>query len=304
MESAKVNLLYIASSGRSGSTLLELLFGAHSQFWTMGEFYVLPFAVRLGKCGCGIPFQECSFWGPILKEMGPTVRGRSVSRFRDGYEVGRLLHFQELPFLWTRGQGTIARRNELNLFGRDNSAVLSCVLRRAREIKGPQVTWLVDASKSLYRLLWLKQSAVFNLRVIHLVKDPRSFVYSISKTKDGSVSLKRAARATVRWNTENYLFDKLFRNRFRPDEVLRIRYEKLASDTELVLKEVLGWLNLPYNQSMISEFRNTNHGIAGNPMRQRKTAIQMDEKWRQALSPAVQRLVRGVSLGLSKKYGY
>src|SRR5262249_39743105 len=159
------------------------------------------------------------------------------------------------------------------------------------EIKGPQVKWLVDASKNPYRLLWLKQSAAFNLRVIHLVKDPRAFVYSISKTGNGSVNLKQAARATARWNAENFLFDKLFRNRFSSNEVMRVRYEELASDTELILKKILGWLNLPYQDDMISEFRNTNHGVAGNPMRHRNNAIQMDEKWRRGLPHALQRLV-------------
>ena len=40
-------------------------------------------------------------------------------------------------------------------------------------IKGDQVQWLVDASKSVYRLLWLRETGLFDVRVIHLVKDPR-----------------------------------------------------------------------------------------------------------------------------------
>ena len=42
-------------------------------------------------------------------------------------------------------------------------------------IKGDQVQWLVDASKSVYRLLWLRETGLFDVRVIHLVKDPRTF---------------------------------------------------------------------------------------------------------------------------------
>src|SRR5207244_4638728 len=101
-----------------------------------------------------------------------------------------------------------------------------------------------------------------------------------------------------------YLFDKLFRNRFRENEVLRVRYEDLASEPERVLKEILCWLSLPYHEGMVSDFRNINHGIAGNPMRHRKNAIQVDEKWRRGLSPAMQGLVRRLSSGLVKKYGF
>src|SRR5262245_42723974 len=259
---AKINLLYVASSGRSGSTLLELLIGAHRRIWTLGEFRVLPFAVQSGTkpCGCGTTVKDCPFWGPILEQTAPVALGRSISRFRDGYDVGRLFHLHELPFFWSRKDGGHKRRGELQQFGSDNASVLDSVLRRAREVKGPEVTWLVDASKNLYRLLWLKQSDCFNLRVIHLVKDPRAFAYSISKRDDGSVNHRGLARATFRWNAENYLFEQLFKNCFADGEVLRIKYEDLAGDTEAVLGKICSWLGLAYDENMVGEFRNTNHG--------------------------------------------
>jgi len=307
MTTEKIRLVYIGSSGRSGSTLLELIFGAHPQLWTLGEFYVLPFAIESAakQCGCGTLVSECPFWGSIVKETMPIIRGPSIRRFRDGYDVGRLFHFAEFPSIWSRNGSWSSRRGaELEQFAKDNAAVMGAALTKARQLKGAQVRFLVDASKSLYRLLWLKQSGAFDLRVIHLVKDPRAFAYSMSKRQDGSVNRKQAARAALRWNAENYLFDKLFRNRFTENEVLRIRYEDLASNPKTVLQNMLGWLELPYDENMVSDFRCVNHGIAGNPMRQRKTGIQLDEKWRHGLSAGMQRLVRGMSRSLSKRYGF
>jgi hypothetical protein len=307
MDSEKIKLVYIGSSGRSGSTLLELILGAHPQLWTLGEFYVLPFAVESAtkQCGCGMPVGECPFWGSIIEETIPILRGPSIRRFRDSYDAGRLFHFAEFPSIWSRNGSRSNRRiAELEQFAKDNARVMGAALAKSRQLKGPQVEFLVDASKSLYRLLWLKQSGAFDLRVIHLVKDPRAFAYSMSKQQDGSVNRRRAARAALRWNAENYLFDKLFRNRFAENEVLRIRYENLASNPKAVLQETLGWLELPYDESMVADFRCINHGIAGNPMRQRKTGIQLDEKWRNGLTPGMQRLVRGISSGLSKRYGF
>jgi hypothetical protein len=303
---ARINLLYIASSGRSGSTLLELLIGAHSQLWTLGEFYVLPFALELSDkpCGCGTMVKDCPFWRPILDDSRVADRGQSIGRFRDGYDVGRLLQFRELPYIWSRKSGGPGRQAEVEQFGNDNARVLSAVLKQAREVKGPQVNWLIDASKSPYRLLWLKQCSHFNLRVIHLVKDPRAFVYSISKEDDGSMSRTRIARATFRWNAENYFFDRLFATRFGDEEVMRIQYEELARNPESVVQRIFDWLVVPYEGNVLGEFRGVNHGIAGNPMRHRKGGIKPDEKWREALSPAAQRLVRCVSSGLARKYGY
>jgi hypothetical protein len=103
---------------------------------------------------------------------------------------------------------------------------------------------------------------------------------------------------------ENYFFDKLFANRFHGEDVMRIRYEELASNTEMVLQRICGWLGLVYEENMLGDFRSINHGIAGNPMRHRKGGIKLDEKWRQALSPTIQRVVRGTSWWLSRKYGY
>ena len=38
----KIKLIYIASNGRSGSTLLDMLIGKHKSCFTLGEFQVLP----------------------------------------------------------------------------------------------------------------------------------------------------------------------------------------------------------------------------------------------------------------------
>jgi hypothetical protein len=101
----------------------------------------------------------------------------------------------------------------------------------------------------------------------------------------------------LRWNVENYLFDRLFRERFGWGEVFGVRYEG-------VLGDITAWLGLPADQGAVNGFRAGNHGIAGNPMRHESNGIRLDEKWRTELPPGVQRMVRTLSLGLSRKYGF
>jgi hypothetical protein len=304
----KLKLLYIASNGRSGSTLLEMVLGIHSRMWTTGEFYVLPFEAQASTkpCGCGQAVRECPFWGPLVEAFEPLWRRGTINRFRDWYHGGPLFRPAELARLWRLSPGVAGPTESAVLeFGVDNERLLSAVLERAREFKGPQVTWLVDASKNIYRLMWLQRSGQFDLRVIHLVKDPRAFAYSISRRKDGSVSRNRLARATMRWNIENYLFDRLLQRHFDPSAWLRIRYEDLATRTEGVLGNITDWLGVPANEPLTDRFRATvNHGVAGNPMRLETGGIRLDERWREGLTAATQKLIGMVSFAQSRRYGY
>src|SRR5690242_10887667 len=65
-----VKVLFIAGSGRSGSTLLDMLLGQINGFYSTGE---LRFIWERGfgqnqLCGCGKPFRECDFWTEVVKE--------------------------------------------------------------------------------------------------------------------------------------------------------------------------------------------------------------------------------------------
>ncbi len=61
MQKDKFKLIYIASNGRSGSTLLDLLLGTHSNIWILGEFQNLPWELIEPRqtCGCGTAVEHC-----------------------------------------------------------------------------------------------------------------------------------------------------------------------------------------------------------------------------------------------------
>ena len=305
--SDKLKILYIASSGRSGSTVLDLLLGAHAACWTLGEFYVLPWELRTHTkpCGCGRPVEECHFWGPIVAEHQGALLQGSIDRFRDSYNGGRPIRFREYRFLGSSAAAHRQRRaHQLEQYGRDNVEVLDRVLQGAGAIKGDQVQWLVDASKSVYRLLWLRETGLFDVRVIHLVKDPRTFVHSICKGTAGTGRLWMLGKATLRWNIENHLFNRLFRAHFAEHEVYRLRYEELATDPKGILREISLWLGIAADDDLAANFRGENHAIAGNPSRFESSSIRLDEKWRGELWQGTQLMVRAATLPLAKRYGF
>src|SRR5580693_3305837 len=57
-------VIYIAGSGRSGSTLLERVLGEMPDFVNVGELIDLfrRTAARGERCGCGLAFADCPFW--------------------------------------------------------------------------------------------------------------------------------------------------------------------------------------------------------------------------------------------------
>src|SRR5205807_4863009 len=113
-------------------------------------------------------------------------------------------------------------------------------------------------SKSPYRLLWLKETGQFDVRVIHLVKDPRAFVYSTCKNQHGISRTWGLGKAALRWTFENHLFERLFRSHFSGQDVMRLRYDDLATNPQGVLGQICRWLELPRDDDLSAKFRNEN----------------------------------------------
>jgi hypothetical protein len=307
MSGTKPMLLYIASNGRSGSTLLEMLLNVSPQLWTLGEFHVLPWEIRENNkpCGCGSSVERCELWGPVIAEHRDVLLRGSIDRFRRTYNVDRTLRIAELPSLLTgRLRSNPHKMAEVHRYAEENRRVLEAVRSRATQLGRSSLAWLVDASKSPYRLLWLAASGQFELRVIHLVKDPRAFAYSVSKHSTGISQAYRVARAAARWQVENRLFGVLAQQYLIADQVFQLRYEQLAAHTDETLGELADWLNIRPWSGARDVFREKNHGISGNPSRFESRGIQLDEQWKQKLPTSLQRLAFRCGRRLASQYGY
>ena len=70
-------ILYIAGSGRSGSTLLSLLLSQHPSVVNLGQIRDLYFsAARDVRCSCGEGLNRCAFWGGLVKSGGSNLGRR------------------------------------------------------------------------------------------------------------------------------------------------------------------------------------------------------------------------------------
>lgn len=188
-------------------------------------------------------------------------------------------------------------------YGQLNARYLRVVQTHAESLLGHPIAWTVDASKDPYRLFWLLESGNFDLRVIHLVKDPRAFVFSMVKTNPANLS--RVTRFAGRWVVENLHFRYLCRDPRLQGKTLLMRYEDLARDPRHELERVGDWLHLDFSPVSPHHFRAVeNHAVSGNPMRWRGGNIVLDEKWREGLPPAASRLVWCVTQFPARVLGY
>src|ERR1700684_4694430 len=65
-------VIYIAGTGRSGSTVLANILGEVEGLFAAGEVrYLWQRGLKEGRlCGCGLPVRECPVWSRVLAMAG------------------------------------------------------------------------------------------------------------------------------------------------------------------------------------------------------------------------------------------
>jgi hypothetical protein len=295
----KLPLVYILSTGRSGSTLLDVLLGAQPECWTVGEFQLLDIGVgRQLPCGCNRPLGQCDFWSPILERVRRSMRF-PIGYFRSGrHPNGKVVRWPLLPSILTGGPLPM-QRALAEAYAASNLRALE-EAKEAAEAHRDRVAWLIDASKDPYRLLWLQASGHFDIRVIHLVRRPEGFVANMMRTA-GAQGTGAVIRYAGRWLVDNLIGVALLWRMFWPEAVRRVRYEDLATDPEGTLGRICAWLEVPFDPERVHTTRfDVNHGVAGNRPRWEAMPVIFQETWRATMPPAHIRLIGLVTAPLQR----
>ena len=122
---------------------------------------------------------------------------------------------------------------------------------------------------------------LFDLRVIHLVRDIRSWLPQRVRSARSEGKHFSSCRNAFRWIYVNQKFSNVFRKSGVP--VLRVGYEELALRPEFTLRLICQWLHLDYTQQMLSPgLYSKSHILLGNRVRQqgdRNQQIAYDASW-------------------------
>jgi hypothetical protein len=179
---------------------------------------------------------------------------------------------------------------------------------------------VVDSSKHASLAYCLRWQPDIDLRVLHLVRDPRAVAYSWSRQvlrpdtdRPSYMTRYSPATAAMQWDIQNAAFGLLARTGC---PVMRLRYEDFTSEPERSLRRVAGFAGLPAQDSYpfltaaggapVSAWLDGGHSVSGNPMRftTGQVPISRDEKWRTRLPGAQRRVVAALTWPLMAGYGY
>ncbi|GGJ99542.1 sulfotransferase [Pilimelia anulata] len=303
------SVLFLGGLGRSGTTLLERTLGELPGVVALGEVvHLWQRDVRDNeRCGCGAAFADCAFWTAVGEEAFGGWSGVDVDRvlaLRDAVERTR-----HIPALAGR-RLPARRRADVLAYG----AYYAAVYRAAATVTGAAV--LVDSSKHsalAHVLRWLHPGAL-DLRVAHVVRDPRGVAYSWTRTvarpeaEGEQMTRYSPARSALLWTAHNAALGLLGR---RGVPLTRLRYEDFLADPAGTLRHLARFAGLPPGAD--PDFLGPGHvdvrpghSAAGNPMRftSGRIALRRDDAWRAALPAGQRRLVTALCAPLLHRYGY
>jgi hypothetical protein len=308
----------MGGSTRSGSTLVERLLGALPDVCNVGEVVHLweRGLLRGERCGCGVPLPQCSFW----REVGEVAFGGW-----DSFDVPEFLTLKRsvdrnrfIPRLLADGDSArrLFARGATRRGATEYAAVYERLYRAVQQVSGCAVT--VDASKHASLAFCLRTEPEIDLRVIHLVRDPRAVAYSWTRrvrrpeaadavaASNEYMATFSPARSAMRWSILNLGFH-LLAARGTPTRLMR--YEDFIAAPVAGMRELAEFAGVEPDLSFMTNTGadlGPTHTAGGNPMRfsAGRTEFRLDDAWRSRLRPDARALVTTLTLPLLARYGY
>ena len=304
-----VRVAYIAGSGHSGSTWLNIVLGSHPQAIDVGELNRISRFLEgaSAQCACGKQADQCEFWSDVIalwtKQLGrDTVAAfPGIARNAESAARSRLLSV-----------GARAKSHQP-----DYDAAMRALYESIRDRSGRSL--VIDSSKVPSRAFALSQVPGLELSCIHLVREPRSFAWSSlrrirrqwERQHGASLSdwreLRVCAASSFRWVVTNTAVQRGIR--LGEIHSARTRYEDLMAKpaSELARIGKLLELNLAATaESLLNgEEIVIQHVLAGNAMRRSGVlALRPNYDWIDQLPNSRARVAWTIASPLAKRYGY
>lgn len=296
-----IRVIFVGAVGRSGTTLLERALATSPHAVALGEVVHL-WERSLGSdepCGCGAPFSVCPYWSAV----GDHAFGGwhqldvdRVARDRRMVDRNRWIPLLIAPRLAPKRFRDAHRRTVSTLHDLYEGAAMVA----AKDGNAPV---LVDSSKHPSYLFLLRAVPELDVRLLHVVRDPRGVAHSWSKRvvrPESGAPMERLGtlRSCGRWTSHNLLFQ--LATMLRVPSV-RLPYRAFTSEP-LSLADAADHLfadNVPWRDelSIVGQTvaLGTDHTVSGNPMRftSGSVVVRSDEASREAM-PAWSRWIVGL----------
>lgn len=300
-------VLYVMGAGRSGSTVLDIALNSDERIGGYGELINLTRSVwpndEYGSDG--IRCSQSPFWTSVRNEWARLCGGDCLTEYRA--LQCRFERIRSLPLVRWCHPGRNRDLTRYGLLTRNMYLALS-------HVGGTDI--IVDSSKSPARAYAVSRSTGLQLVIIHLVRDVRGVIWSLSKSyakdeRDGvqnEIHGRGTLRASLDWAVTNSCADWVRRQLPRESTVV-LRYEDVVCDSANSLAEVSTLIRrdlLPVAERIARREKiEVGQTVAGNRVRMSGSVqFRYDDEWTRRLSPRAQRLALCFTSGLMRRYGY
>ena len=270
----KYDIIYIMGGGRSGSTLFSLLLGMHSNIISVGEIK------SWGKYkGCprdiNIDKRSKKLWEMVKKEyeiqIDEKIAFKKIEKIVQKYESKK-------EFLRKIFKGKKTTEYDYYM---EHLINLYCSIHNATSKK-----IIVDSSKNLSRALHLLKCNELNVKIIHLIRDPRGVVWSFMK-KNVEQKAKRPLKAIWDYICINlicYILRLIYK-----EKIIKIVYEDLVYAQTKTLYKLSKFIKINFCE--LDDIIKKNDDISvkylidGNRIRKNRTIkIKIDDEWKYKLA--------------------
>ncbi|OGW53817.1 MAG: hypothetical protein A2Y81_04420 [Nitrospirae bacterium RBG_13_43_8] len=281
-----VNVVYIAGTGRSGSTVLQRVLSKAKDIIEVGELRHIWIRGLLENqlCGCNKRFNSCDFWGAVIEEAFPGLSNEEI--------LNRVTPYLDLfDFRTLFRAGTERTRKRISNFCKFFLFPLysSISLNSSGKI-------IMDSSKTPAYLFLLQNCPGINLKVIHLVRDSRAIAFSWKKRKLRPEIVGKLTdmpqlsiyRSASMWLLSNMAIEILKNNiKF---QYCRVLYEDFVGNPAYSVRTLLDFIGIREDpDKFVSEGKvilEPAHSVSGNPMRfdRGSVILRSDDLWRDKMN--------------------
>jgi hypothetical protein len=279
-------IAYVAGYGRSGSTLLDVVLGAGDAVVSLGEVGMLWRLLDdpAAHCSCGEAIAKCPYWGPVVAAFADAGAPSAA-------DCDRLSRSHEH---WVRGWFK-GERKAVEGYGKCWRAVLGA----AAAACGARL--VVDSSKTAYRHFWRPRAlcgyAGADVRLLHLIRDPRAVVASCMKGQNSRLAKGDDrtrpfawAIALIGWAVAN-VGARLNARRLGREKLLVVQYENLLSEPEHELARIGRFLGVDFSavaeRMRRGEALPVGHLIGGNRMLKKGVVFARTQPEEVARAPGI-----------------
>jgi len=220
-------------AGHCGSTLLDLILGSHSSGFSLCELHAIHKSIDPGDGEypkiCSICEEKCPIWNEAASERVLALYFSKKNKLRSA--IGKLSRYLVNPYNiicnWTGKSLLIDSSKQPGWFERQ---------LKPGQIGEPIIAYL-----------------------IYLTRDGRAVVNSYLR----KYPQRGIAQITETWKYQIIKMNKFY-EQFPKNRKVQVRYEDLASKTEIVIKSICSFLGLNYERDMLLYWKHEHHPVYGN----------------------------------------